>query len=50
AKVAAPLDPTYRPEKVNAFELGAKVQYLDRRARTNIALFYYDIKDLQVAQ
>ncbi|WP_226016433.1 TonB-dependent receptor [Novosphingobium sp. FKTRR1] len=50
AKVAAPLDPSYRPEKVNAFELGAKVQYLNRRARTNVAFFYYDIKDLQVAQ
>lgn len=50
AKVAAPLDPSYRPEKVNAFELGAKVQYFNRRARTNIAFFYYDIKDLQVAQ
>ncbi|MCH7627636.1 MAG: TonB-dependent receptor [Proteobacteria bacterium] len=43
-------DPSYKPETVNAFEVGAKVQYLNRRARTNIALFYYDLHNLQVAQ
>ena len=47
---AVPLDPSYKPEKVNAFEVGAKFQYLDRRARTNIAFFYYDLSDLQIAQ
>lgn len=47
---AVPLNPVYRPEKVNAYELGAKIQYFDRRARTNIALFYYDLSDLQIAQ
>ncbi len=46
----APGDPSYRPEKINAFEVGAKIQYLDRRARTNIALFYYDVSDMQIAQ
>ncbi|MCW1384745.1 TonB-dependent receptor [Novosphingobium sp. KCTC 2891] len=45
-----PLDPSYKPEKVNAYEVGAKIQYLNRRARTNIALFYYDLSDLQIAQ
>ncbi len=45
-----PGDPSYRPEKINAFEVGAKIQYLDRRARTNIALFYYDVPDMQIAQ
>lgn len=48
--VSAPLNPNYRPEKVNAVELGAKLQYLDRRARTNIAVFHYDLSDLQIAQ
>ncbi|QCI92840.1 TonB-dependent receptor [Novosphingobium sp. EMRT-2] len=48
--VSTPLDPTYKPEKVNAYEVGAKFQYLNRRARTNIALFYYDLSDLQIAQ
>jgi len=45
-----PLDPRYRPEKVDAFEVGIKSSYLGRRARTNIAFFYNRIKDLQVAQ
>jgi iron complex outermembrane receptor protein len=47
---AAPLDPSYKPETINAFEVGAKVQYLDHRARTNISVFYYDLKNLQIAQ
>jgi outer membrane receptor protein involved in Fe transport len=47
---AQPLSPVYRPEKVNAYEVGAKIEYLDRRARTNISLFYYDISDVQIAQ
>lgn len=46
----APLDPTYEPETVNAYELGAKIEYLDRRARTNVSLFYYDISNVQIAQ
>lgn len=45
-----PRDPTFDPETINAFEIGAKMQYLDGRARTNIAAFYYDISDLQIAQ
>ncbi|KAJ8138694.1 hypothetical protein OY671_008093 [Metschnikowia pulcherrima] len=48
--VSTPLDPTYKPEKVNAYEVGAKFQYSNRRARTNIASFYYDSSDLQIAQ
>ena len=47
---AVPLDPTYKPESVNAFELGAKTEYWGGRARTNISLFYYDISNIQVAQ
>ena len=47
---AVPLDPRYKPEKVNAYEVGVKAEYLDRRARTNISFFYYDIKDVQIAQ
>lgn len=44
------LNPVYKPEKIHAFEAGAKVTYLGDRARTNIALFYYDISNLQIAQ
>jgi outer membrane receptor protein involved in Fe transport len=43
-------DPTYRPETIDAFELGAKVDWFDDRARTNAALFYNRISDQQVAQ
>ncbi|GIK50137.1 MAG: TonB-dependent receptor [Hyphomonadaceae bacterium] len=45
-----PLDPTYDAETTDAFELGGKFQYWNRRARTNFAIFYNDISDLQVAQ
>ncbi|KUR75244.1 TonB-dependent receptor [Novosphingobium sp. FSW06-99] len=47
---AAPLNPSYKPETINAFEVGTKLQYLDHRARTNISLYYYDLKNLQIAQ
>ena len=40
----------YKPETVNAYEIGGKFEYLDRRARTNISFFYYDISNVQVAQ
>lgn len=38
----------YRPETLDAFELGIKADFLDRRARLNITVFYYDYKGLQV--
>ncbi|TPE60608.1 TonB-dependent receptor [Sandaracinobacter neustonicus] len=47
---AVPLDPTYKPETVNAYEVGAKTEYWDGRARTNVSFFYYDISNIQVAQ
>jgi len=45
-----PLSPEYQPETIDAFELGAKLRYFGGRARTNIAVFYYDISSLQIAQ
>ncbi len=45
-----PLDPTYDPEIIDGVELGLKTTYWDGRARTNIAAFYNEIEDLQVAQ
>jgi iron complex outermembrane recepter protein len=50
ANLAAPLDPTFKPEYINGYELGLKTQYWGGRARTNVAVFYDDITDLQVAQ
>ncbi|SFJ95644.1 TonB-dependent receptor [Caulobacter sp. UNC279MFTsu5.1] len=38
----------YRDETVNAYEVGAKSEFLDRRLRVNVSAFYYDYKDLQV--
>ncbi|MFT4251854.1 MAG: TonB-dependent receptor, partial [Caulobacter sp.] len=43
----ADLEP-YADETVDAFEVGAKSEFLDRRLRLNAAAFYYDYKDLQV--
>ncbi|MFC5342846.1 TonB-dependent receptor [Brevundimonas staleyi] len=40
----------YDPETVVNYEVGAKIDFLDRRARFNAALFYMDYKNLQVAQ
>jgi iron complex outermembrane recepter protein len=47
---AAPLNPTYRREKVDGVEAGFKADYLDGKARSNLAVFYNKISDLQVAQ
>jgi iron complex outermembrane receptor protein len=38
----------YKDETVNAYEVGAKSEFLDRRLRVNVSAFYYDYKDLQV--
>jgi len=38
---------TVKPEKVNAFELGLKTQFLDRRVTLNLAAFWTEISDYQ---
>nr|WP_281423006.1 TonB-dependent receptor [Sphingomonas colocasiae] len=45
--VAAPAN-TFKAEKLWAYEIGAKTQFLDRRVTLNVAGFYYDYKDIQV--
>ncbi|HEY0686715.1 MAG TPA: TonB-dependent receptor [Steroidobacter sp.] len=47
---ATPLDPTYKPEYIDGYELGLKTEYAGGRARSNFAAFYDEMKDLQVAQ
>jgi iron complex outermembrane receptor protein len=47
---AVPKDPTYKPEFIDGYELGLKTQYADGRGRTNVAVFYDEMEDLQVAQ
>ena len=48
--VAADGDTPYGPEKVDTFEVGLKADFLDRRLRTNLAAFYTNYRDMQVAQ
>ena len=47
---AIPEDPTYRAEYLDGYELGLKSEYWNGRARSNLAVFYNDIEDLQLAQ
>jgi iron complex outermembrane receptor protein len=43
-----PTDPAYNPEVLDAYEIGLKTEFLDRRVRFNSAAYYYDYKDIQV--
>lgn len=43
-------DPTFKAEFIDGYEAGLKLDYLNRRARTNLALFYDEMENLQVAQ
>lgn len=40
----------YDPENVDNFELGAKFDFMDNRARLNLAAFYMKYQNLQVTQ
>ena len=46
--VAAPTDPAYKPEKLDAYEIGLKSDLFDGRLRLNSSAFYYDYTNLQV--
>ena len=46
--VTATNEPPYKPEKLDAFEVGVKSELFDRRLRFNAAAFYYKFKDIQV--
>lgn len=41
---------TFQPEKAQAYELGLKTDWFDRRLRLNVALFQTDYDSLQVPQ
>jgi iron complex outermembrane receptor protein len=43
------VDPQVRPEKVDAFEIGLKSQWLDRRLTLNLAGYWTEIGDYQTA-
>jgi len=40
--------PETGPETLDAFEIGGKRQWFDRKLTTNLALFYYDYKGMQI--
>jgi outer membrane receptor protein involved in Fe transport len=42
--------PDFKPETLNALEIGMKNTLLDRSMQANFAAFYYDYADLQLAQ
>jgi|GEM_PF-531818 len=49
-RIAAPQDlGPFNPEKVDTFEVGIKADLLDRRLRVNLAAFYTDYRDMQLA-
>lgn len=52
ARVGVPADgdTPYDPEKVDTFEAGIKADFLDRHLRVNLAAFYTNYRDMQVAQ
>src|SRR3546814_4015109 len=49
-RVSVPLclQPTFGPEKLTAYESGAKTYFFDRRLRVNVAAFQSNYNDLQV--
>lgn len=44
------VDAPYKPEQLDAYELGLKTELLDRRIRWNSSAYYYDYKDYQYQQ
>lgn len=38
----------YRPETVDAYEMGQRYVFMEGRARTDVSVFYYDFKDQQI--
>lgn len=40
--------PPFKPESIDAYEVGVKADLLDRRLRLNVAGFYYDYTNIQV--
>ena len=51
SNVAEPIHPlTFKPEFINAFELGSKNTLLDGALTLNSDIFYYDYKDYQISE
>lgn len=41
-------NPPFDDEKLNAYEVGTKLSFMDKKARFNVSGFYYDYKNIQV--
>jgi iron complex outermembrane recepter protein len=41
---------SFKPEFINAFEIGSKNSFADGKATVNLTAFYYDYKDLQLSR
>jgi iron complex outermembrane recepter protein len=44
------IEPTFKPEKNYAYEIGSKNSFLDHALRLNVAAFYYEHKNFQYIQ
>ena len=42
--------PAFKPEQLDAYEVGMKTELFDRRLRFNPSIFYYDYKQIQVTR
>jgi iron complex outermembrane recepter protein len=40
----------FEPEQIDAYEIGTKNTFWDRRAQLNASVFYYDYQDLQIGK
>lgn len=47
--LSSPGTAPFFPETIDAYEMGVKNEFLQHRVRMNVAAFYYDYKNLQVA-
>ena len=50
ATVLSGVSPSFKPEFVNAFEIGSKNSFADRRITLNLTAFYYDYKGYQISK
>jgi iron complex outermembrane receptor protein len=48
--VLSPLNPVVKPETLDAFSVGEKAEFLERRLRFNTDVFYYKYKNIQVQE
>jgi iron complex outermembrane recepter protein len=46
----SPANPPFSPETLDAYETGIKSEMLDHRVRVNTAAFFYNYKNMQLAQ